>query len=118
VSNKSDNLSFRVPVALRNMIENAAAIEGKSQSDYMIDAALEFVKKIEASDDINELLLPDAFKIPTDDSKMVTIRVAPKNVETVQAAAPRLYHSATRLILWASTVRAYALAEQQDKKSD
>lgn len=108
MAEKTDGFTLRVPAELRKAIRWGARKEGKSQSDFMIDATLVMISQIQEGD---VALLPEEFRIPTDDSKTVAIRVAPAAIEAVKEMAPRLYHSATRLILWASAVRAFELVD-------
>jgi hypothetical protein len=107
---KDGSLSFRVPKQLRKAIQWGAKKEGESQSDFIIQAALDFAAKFdELPEDVK---LPEDFEIPTAGSKMVTIRVTKEAVKEVSARAPRLYHSTTRWLLIAAALRAYKCAEE------
>ena len=111
----SRNFSFRAPLELRRAIKHAAKKQEQSQSDFIATAIDEFLKQVDESGDINDILLPENFEIPHKESKLVAIRIAHEVVDTIQERAPRFYQSATRLILWASTIRLYKLAAQAEK---
>lgn len=83
-------------------------------SDFDTTALKELVAQVDDTPTIDDLVLPEEFEIPTKDSKMVTIRVDPEVVEVVQDRAPRFYHTATRLILWASGRRAFRISAENN----
>lgn len=109
---KTKSLSFRVPKELRKAIRWCADREEKSQADYMMDSTLALIETTFTGGKIEEILLPEGYEIPTDDSKMFAIRVTPEFVERIRPVAPRFYHSVTRLLLWASGVRAAQIAKE------
>lgn len=108
---KEKSLSFRVPMELREAIDWASEREGKSKANYMMDSTWQLIESAMNDGRIKDLMLPEGYEIPSD-SKMYTIRVTNEFAERVQEVAPRFYHSATRLMLWASTVRAFQLGEE------
>jgi len=112
----SRNFSFRAPADLRQAIKHAAKHRKQSQSDFIADAVDNFLAKVDKANSLDDIQLPENFAIPKEKSKMMTIRIAPEIIDTVQLRAPRLYHSATRLVLWAVALRLYELASA--KKSD
>jgi len=111
---KDSSLSFRVPESLRRAIQWGAQYKGVSQSDFIIGAALDYAQQFDNLPD--EIKLPEGYEIPTNKSKMVTIRVDKDAVEEVQTRAPRLYHSTTRWLLLAAALRAYRCADEHSKK--
>jgi hypothetical protein len=117
---KTDFLSIRVPRELREKIEWAVNLVKKakkqsySQSDFYLAATLSAIEKLEKG---KAVVLPKEFaEIPTEDRKMVSIRVPPDVLPQIQAFAPRLFHTQTRFVLWAATVKVYELYAAQQKK--
>lgn len=121
---KTDFLTIRVPKEIRDKI--AWAIDeleksGKkkiSQSDFYIEATLTVIKRLEKG---KAVILPASFKqMPTADRKMISIRVPPDLIPRINAFVPRLFHTTTKFVLWAATVRTYelraALAKQKKSK--
>ena len=111
---KKTSLSFRVPKEVRDAIVHYTekADPPKSQSAFMTEAVLDFIEQLDSNAAVGDLLLPEWYKIPTKDSKMVSMRIKPEVIALVQKRAPRLYHTATRLILLATMRHAFKLLEK------
>jgi len=113
---RSESLSFRVPSPLRQAIKKCAEKEGKSQSDFLMDAVTSLVDRVEQHPD---LILGEDYRISKDDPRMMAIRVPPEFVDFVKEKAPRMYQRVTPLLLWAAQVRINEIAaayEEYKKK--
>ena len=120
MANKEKSLSFRVPAEIRRALEWGVKQSDPqlSQSDFITEAVMEFIDRVDENATLQDLMLPEDFQIPKKDSKMVTIRVSSDLPERIRLHAPRLYHSAARLILWATQRRAYELAEKRSARKN
>lgn len=116
MATKTRSLSFRVPAKIRDAIQAGKKRTGESQSDYIVSSVKELIATMKNMKSIDDLLLPDGYEIPTQDSKMVTIRISPLVPDKIKAIAPRLYHSSARLILWAIEHRSRRLDQEPSEK--
>lgn len=117
MAEKTDSFSFRSPGQLRRAIERAAEYQGKNRTQFMLDAAKKFIDRMaDPEAKLSDFLLPDGFEIPKDDPRMVTFRVSPEAIQLIKDNAPRFYHSATKLVLWASTMEIYECKKEADAR--
>lgn len=127
---KSQSKSIRVPESLMERIDRARDFENReraaaaaaagedpprnwSQGDFFVEAASEFMKTVVTESRIT--LLPEGFIIPMGESKMKTFRVPVNSLDLVVEYAPRLYHSVTRLLIWAAYLRALEAEKRYEK---
>lgn len=113
---RSGKLTFRAPKALRNALRWGAKKLEISQGDFVTDAVIEFIDRVENNEPIDAFILPADF--PTSgESEMVGIRVNPSVIADLDRYKPRFYQSRTRLILWATAMKALKLVKENKKRS-
>lgn len=113
---QSGKLTFRAPKALRNALRWGAKKLGISQGKFVMDAVRAFIEHVENNESVSVFTLPQNFPI-SGDSEMVGIRVDPADIAKLDKYVPRFYQSRTRLILWATALKALKLVQENKKKS-
>ena len=105
---KSKSFTFRVPENLRVAFAQAARDVNITQASFMIGGALGLLKQIGKGATYKDLLLPKGFLLPYRPelpARMVSIRATPDAWTLIHGVAPRMWHSATRVILWGTALR-------------
>jgi uncharacterized protein (DUF1778 family) len=106
---KEHQLSIRVKLSERSMLDYAASMLSLTKGEFIEKAAVSLLERLEKGQPLKEYLLPEDYDPQEEESKMMTVEISPEVKARVDQILPRLKHTRTSFLVWAAALASVKL---------